>query len=82
MTQNFEYNIDNFTDVDGQIIAKEYFTALGHRHTAIDLNGKEDSISFDLRKSIIESKYSLIGQIQFWKHQTGAKLKNGGTELG
>jgi len=55
ITENYEYDMNNFTYVKGQIIAKEYFTALGYQHTAIDLNGKEGSIQFDLRTPIAES---------------------------
>lgn len=47
-----KFQLDGFTKLDMGMISKEYFTALGCRHTTIDLNMKEGALPIDLRKSI------------------------------
>tara|TARA_R100000008_G_C3559529_1_gene155266 strand:+ start:274 stop:1098 length:825 start_codon:yes stop_codon:yes gene_type:complete len=50
--QNNKFDLEGFTKLDMGIISKEYFTALGCKHTSIDLNMKDGAIPIDLRKSI------------------------------
>ena len=48
------YVLENFTFIGDYITSKDYFTALGHNHTSIDLNEKEGSLPIDLRLPIID----------------------------
>ena len=54
--------LDGFNRVNGNIISKEYFTALGHTHTSIDLNGKEGALTVDLRNPVEEMVPELINK--------------------
>ena len=66
------YEMEGFNYVDGNVISKEYFTALGYKHTSIDLNQKENAMSIDMRKPIIEdniiNKFDVILDIGTSEH--------------
>ena len=47
-----KFQLDGFTELEMGMISKEYFTALGCKHTSIDLNMKDGAIPIDLRESI------------------------------
>ena len=47
-----KFRLDGFSQIDNGMIAKEYWTALGCKHTSIDLNMKEGALPIDLRQSI------------------------------
>ena len=59
--ENNKFELEGFTYINNNLISKEYFTALGCKHTSIDLNMKEGALPIDLRKSIKDNdKHKLI----------------------